>query len=149
MSFIRFEVVFDGEIDGFSLADLTLYANQTIFTTSESPKFKLMIFISLSDLMTGISDMIKNTKRKHYSLLSISSSFQLDFEKVKNNILISHKEESETVPFLDFIEALYLEMNRLLKLTERLDEDSGIEDFVFSYRNFEQAITHVRTEFHT
>ena len=65
MSFIRFEVVFDGEIDGFSLADLTLYANQTIFTTSESPKFKLMIFISLSDLMTGISDMIKNTKRKH------------------------------------------------------------------------------------
>lgn len=136
MSLVKIEIIFDSEIDGFSLADFTIYVNHTIFTTLGDPKLKLMIFISLSDLMTGISNMIKNPKRKNYSFLGISSSFILKFERKKDEIIIYDKKKSEKVHFIDFIKALELEMNRVFTIIEKLDIDSGLDDFILSYKDF-------------
>ena len=136
MSLVKIEIIFDSEIDGFSLADFTIYVNHTIFTTLGDPKLKLMIFISLSDLMTGISNMIKNPKRQNYSFLGISSSFILKFERKKDEIIIYDKKKSEKVNFIDFIKALELEMNRVFTIIEKLDIDSGLDDFILSYKAF-------------
>lgn len=51
---------YEDEIDGFSLADLTIKIDETVFSTKENVKYKLMIFIVLTDLLDGLTKLIKN-----------------------------------------------------------------------------------------
>ena len=81
MSICNIKIEFyEDEIDGFSLADLTIKIDETVFSTKENVKYKLMIFIVLTDLLDGLTKLIKNEK-KEYMLLGISSSFYLKFLK--------------------------------------------------------------------
>ena len=75
MSICNIKIEFyEDEIDGFSLADLTIKIDETVFSTKENVKYKLMIFIVLTDLLDGLTKLIKNEK-KECILLGISSLF--------------------------------------------------------------------------
>ncbi|MFW1982170.1 hypothetical protein ACG94M_02410 [Acinetobacter guillouiae] len=64
MSICNIKIEFyEDEIDGFSLADLTIKIDETVFSTKENVKYKLMIFIVLTDLLDGLTKLIKNEKK--------------------------------------------------------------------------------------
>lgn len=67
MSICNIKIEFyEDEIDGFSLADLTIKIDETVFSTKENVKYKLMIFIVLTDLLDGLTKLIKNEKKNAY-----------------------------------------------------------------------------------
>ncbi|TCM61172.1 hypothetical protein EC844_12925 [Acinetobacter calcoaceticus] len=87
MTEIHFKIEFDNQdVDGFSLADLTLNVGGETFTTKNHCKYKLMFFLTLTDFMDGLSKIYLNMK-KEYILLNISSSFYMKFKKDKDDIV--------------------------------------------------------------
>lgn len=148
MENINIKILFspDEDIDGFSLADFSLSAKGVTFTTENNPKLKLMIFLTLTDLMDGMVEIIKNKKRKSYSLLSISSSFNLHFEKLKDFIIIKDKNRELKIKFMNFLEALDASLEELIKVVDdlHLESDSGIKDFKDAFASFSEALNLMR-----
>lgn len=125
---------YDDDIDGFSLADLTIKIDETVFSTKQNVKYRLMIFIVLTDLLDGLTKLPKNEK-KEYQLLSISSSFYLNITKKDDYIILTDNINEKKVPVNLFLNSLNIEVSQLYNLVKD-KEDAAIEDFMEAYSGF-------------
>lgn len=139
MSICNIKIEFyEDEIDGFSLADLTIKIDETVFSTKENVKYKLMIFIVLTDLLDGLTKLIKNEK-KECILLGISSSFYLKFLKKDDYIVLADNTSEKEVLVSQFISSLNIELFQLYNLVKD-KEDAAIEDFLEAYSSFKNLL---------
>lgn len=125
---------YDDDIDGFSLADLTIKIDETVFSTKQNVKYRLMIFIVLTDLLDGLTKLLKNEK-KEYQLLSISSSFYLNITKKDDYIILTDNINEKKVPVNLFLNSLNIEVSQFYNLVKD-KEDAAIEDFMEAYSGF-------------
>ncbi|WP_416679402.1 hypothetical protein [Acinetobacter gerneri] len=139
MSICNIKIQFyDNEIDGFSLADLTIEIDETIFSTKKNVKYRLMIFIVLTDLLDGLMKLLKKQK-KEYKLLSISSSFYLIFFIIDDYIFLVDEMKEKKVLISQFINSLNIELYQLYNLVKD-KEDAAIEDFLEAYFSFKSLL---------
>ncbi|NHB58283.1 hypothetical protein G9F32_09655 [Acinetobacter sp. 194] len=134
MSVCNIKIEFYDDIDGFSLADLTIKIDETVFSTKQNVKYRLMIFIVLTDLLDGLTKLLKNEK-KEYQLLSISSSFYLKITKKDDYIILTDNINEKKVPVNLFLKSLNVEVSQLYNLVKD-KEDAAIEDFIEAYSGF-------------
>lgn len=132
---IDFEI---GHLDGFSLADLSIFADNILFTTKNSSKDKLMIFITLTDLLFAWSEMILE-KNKEYNLLSVASSFFIKFKRKNNKLIINDKNKQVQVDFFYFTFIFYDEMNRIYQMIKNIAVDNSLEDFKNEFKKFDKV----------
>ncbi len=70
----------DDDVHEFDLGDIKVSSDDTVISSSEGNCGTMMIFISLSELLYGISSLLKNRKKSRFEFVGTDSSFRLLFE---------------------------------------------------------------------
>ena len=75
--------------NGFELGDLTVATDAgTVTSKGRNPDAGMMIYISLVDLMSGLSSLLR-AERRQYEFVGADSSFSLLFKRSKRGVEIT------------------------------------------------------------
>lgn len=129
-------------IHEYLYADVTVVGNYGSLSSKDDNRLQnTMIFGSISDLLTGVTALVKKNK-KQYRFMSIGSSFSFYITRKKycfeikdiNNNLISRTTEKE------FIQSIWKPINDfVVRFRPLFIEEEGIaEDLDDSIKNFKQ-----------
>ena len=127
---IRFSLApIDDDLSEFELGDIEIkIENQIISSKNKSPNQSMMIFISISELLSGTTRMI-NSKEQEYRFVGVGSSFTflLRKKKTKKRAYLIYRKHKYEVSLIEFAIELQRSVKDFLDINKWVfDRNEGV-----------------------
>lgn len=119
-------------VHGLSRGHISVQGSQGIVTSKgRTPDQSMFIFLSIVDLLDGLSGFFEGSRSRRYAFVGNDSSFQLSIEPVKGRLfrISSQAQTIDTITQDELIRAIWQGVTKFL---ERYQEDLSDGDMIYS-----------------